>query len=617
MKQITTWLLVLVFWSLTTAIKAQPEGIQYQAVIRNAAGTPLINQAVQLRMGIFRGGMMAVKVFEEQHNVTTNNFGLAQVVIGNGTVLFGTFSSINWNTGAFFLNVEINTGSGFVDLGRTQFFSVPFALYAKDAGNDNDSQNLSISGNTLSISGGNSVILPSSGLTLPYSGSSNSVGTNSFEINNTSTGLGAAITGRLGASSSLGPISASAIFGTSRHGYGVVGYSSITGLAGVMGHSDFSGGYGVQGIGSNGALGGYFESTGSGAALATSSGNVGIGVADPDVKLEVNGTLRVNSNVGRLELGNPSSSGDKWYFNTNDGGKSMQLYNQEGTSLAALRMFFNREGLVVIGNTTITGGKLKVKHNSNVSDPQLLLLEEGSDYSRITFQNERESSSWSIAGYTQSDSSQDRLNFFHSGFGDVLSLNGKGIVGIRTISPISDLHLIHREIKSSTEIGLMGMRLQNAGTNGNFWNLYVQNSNGNLELYFKNAIKGRFNDGTGVYSAVSDERMKQEIRPMGEILQSVIQLQPKRYRFKNQSADEPATIGFLSQEVAHLFPELVQHSGDGGADIYTIDYSGFGILAVKAIQEQQQVIDNQQRKIEELQRRMEKLENAISQLKNQ
>ena len=43
-------------------------------------------------------------------------------------------------------------------------------------------------------------------------------------------------------------------------------------------------------------------------------------------------------------------------------------------------------------------------------------------------------------------------------------------------------------------------------------------------------------------------------------------------------------------------------------DLHAIDYSGFGVIAIKAIQEQQQIIQQQQKQIEELNKRLEAIE---------
>lgn len=66
------------------------------------------------------------------------------------------------------------------------------------------------------------------------------------------------------------------------------------------------------------------------------------------------------------------------------------------------------------------------------------------------------------------------------------------------------------------------------------------------------------------------------------------------------------TIGLLAQETATLFPELVSYSA--ADELYGINYAGFSIVALKAIQEQQTIIEDQNEKIDNLEARLERLE---------
>ena len=71
----------------------------------------------------------------------------------------------------------------------------------------------------------------------------------------------------------------------------------------------------------------------------------------------------------------------------------------------------------------------------------------------------------------------------------------------------------------------------------------------------------------------------------------------------------------MAQEAQKLFPELVYAIGEGEDDrnqSYTMDYAGFSIVAVKAIQEQQVVIEQQTEQIEELKRLVEKQNDVIA-----
>ena len=60
------------------------------------------------------------------------------MVIGNGVMTgsgaASSFSNINWGSSNFFTQVEIDFGSGMVDVGTTQLWSVPYALYSKTSG---------------------------------------------------------------------------------------------------------------------------------------------------------------------------------------------------------------------------------------------------------------------------------------------------------------------------------------------------------------------------------------------------------------------------------------------------------------------------------------------------
>lgn len=119
----------------SVAFAQVPQGIQYQGVARNAAGTPLGNAAISVRFDIHDGGTVGPVVYAETHGATTNNFGLFTLVIGSGSIVSGNFSTINWASGNKFLEVSINGTS----IGNMQFMSVPYALYAANAGAINGS----------------------------------------------------------------------------------------------------------------------------------------------------------------------------------------------------------------------------------------------------------------------------------------------------------------------------------------------------------------------------------------------------------------------------------------------------------------------------------------------
>jgi hypothetical protein len=60
---------------------------------------------------------------------------------------------------------------------------------------------------------------------------------------------------------------------------------------------------------------------------------------------------------------------------------------------------------------------------------------------------------------------------------------------------------------------------------------------------------------------------------------------------------------------------LIRKQFKRNLDVYTLNYSGFGVIAVKAIQEQQATIEKQQTLIEKQQTIIEKLQSDVEDLK--
>jgi hypothetical protein len=131
------------FFTLATILFTQtlfaqaPEGINYQAVIRNGNGTLVTSTTVAIRIQIKQTSATGTIVYQERHSVLTSSQGLVNLVIGSGVVQSGVFASINWGTGPYFisLGVDFANGTNYQDFGTQQLMSVPFALYAKTAGN--------------------------------------------------------------------------------------------------------------------------------------------------------------------------------------------------------------------------------------------------------------------------------------------------------------------------------------------------------------------------------------------------------------------------------------------------------------------------------------------------
>lgn len=151
MRTLCVTILILTSYLL---IAQSPEAIQYQAVARDGTGQLLTNQSLTVRLSVKANGPAGSTVYQETHSASTNDYGLFTLLIGQGNPTTGTFSTIDWGNSSHFLRVEVDDGSGYVDLGTTQFVAVPYALYAKEAGNSGGSYNagtgLDLNGQTFS-----------------------------------------------------------------------------------------------------------------------------------------------------------------------------------------------------------------------------------------------------------------------------------------------------------------------------------------------------------------------------------------------------------------------------------------------------------------------------------
>lgn len=110
-----------------------PDSFQYQAVISDN-NVALANTDVTVKFIIHEKSATGTTIYAETHSTRTNNFGLVALPVGKGTPESGTFASINWGAGLFFIETQIDKGAGFVSTGTQQLMSVPYAKYANRAG---------------------------------------------------------------------------------------------------------------------------------------------------------------------------------------------------------------------------------------------------------------------------------------------------------------------------------------------------------------------------------------------------------------------------------------------------------------------------------------------------
>jgi trimeric autotransporter adhesin len=108
-----------------------PQSFKYQAILRNAAGEVLTNQAVAVRISLLRGSENGDQVYTETHQGSTNGAGMFVLNIGEGIDGQG-LAGVDWSLGPYYLKIEVDPAGGtdYKNMGTSPLLSVPYALYS-------------------------------------------------------------------------------------------------------------------------------------------------------------------------------------------------------------------------------------------------------------------------------------------------------------------------------------------------------------------------------------------------------------------------------------------------------------------------------------------------------
>jgi len=90
----------------------------------------------------------------------------------------------------------------------------------------------------------------------------------------------------------------------------------------------------------------------------------------------------------------------------------------------------------------------------------------------------------------------------------------------------------------------------------------------------------------------SSRRYKQDIQPMADVSDRLMQLEPVTFRYKQASADgsQPLQFGLIAEQVAAVYPELAVYGKDG--QVETLQYQQLPALLLNEIQKQHKTIED-------------------------
>ena len=316
--------------------------------------------------------------------------------------------------------------------------------------------------------------------------------------------------------------------------------------------------------------------TSTGAAVTgtlSSTGNTTLGDASTDTLNVGNGNL-VTDASGNVGVGVTPSAAATGY-------KSLQMYDT--TSVGVISSSYGGHlavnTIIQTGNTWIRGG--------NSYAP--------SKYSQ--FNGAHVWSTAAAAGTTIT-------------FTDAMTLDASGNLLVGTTN-VADSSGIGFKLLASATAPSMAV-VQSASTNGagSCYNLY---STGAGAYRFYVGAGGTIFATATTITAISDQRLKENVRDLDYGLNEILALQPRRFDWKEgKGSDKKDDVGFVAQEFEKVLPNSVgiTKAGEDGIEYKNVNHGELIPTLVKAIQEQQALITSLTARLDEQQAQISVLQGA-------
>lgn len=553
-----------------------PDLMSYQGYLVDANGVPLGTDGAgasqpanyDVVFSLYVGPSGGSPLWAEQQTITVDN-GYFSVLLGEGTAHesdpTGPISAAFLGTSAderyIGISVRFEVGGEFTDiLPRLRMLSSPYSFLSSQARslvNPDGQKLITLDGGDVTVAG---TLTTTQALTAP-SVSGSGAGLTNLNANNITTGTlnDARLSGNVVRGNVTTVFTAGQQFNGPNSFYGTNSFFNTVSLGDnhlrLRGNTDFN--HGLGWFGSGRTFGGYSP---DGPVLWGLSGG---GLAT------INGNRAMTwDNVGRA------------FFN--------EIYFGSVTR-QHLNLWSNSYGLGVQSSTLYfrTGNSfawhVNGSHSNNYADAgggtRTMLLDSGG--------------SLSMPGYLTN-------NYIH---------------WINTGSSLGSSEL--RFQQSNGHYGFMWYSAGSGAFRGGNRRIFIGGSGGSTQM--SNGTSWASYDGDGNWDFASDERLKDSIQDAEAMLDKVLDVRIRRFRYKDQDGDN-LHIGVIAQELEPHFPDLVTdgYPGPEGQSYKMVAYTDFGLIAVAALQElhQRQALANDELRAEnaELRSRLAALEAAVNSL---
>ena len=337
----------------------------------------------------------------------------------------------------------------------------------------------------------------------------------------------------------------------------------------------------------------------------TFSGNVGIGVAPThNFNLQASGTVeaRFRSTDGdcSLQISSDTDEGQDSIleFTSGTSGRGRIVYDHNPTA-ASQKMIF-KTGDVAVDAMTITGaGRVGVDTSSPDAE---LHIEPVSSNASIILSNDGRTQYFRI----QNNETDDALVFNANDTSERMRIDSNGRLNLGAVAHFADINqaMLNVFINSSS---IPTCRFAQGSTSSSVPVIRCRHENSSSGFYMdfrtdENVVTGTIKDvsGTMTYASASDSRLKNNVETMPEGLTEVLEMNPVKFTWDEKKGGGESR-GFVAQELNNQYSWAVQEGGDDPyEDSWQIDYSKLTPVLVKALQEQQTIIDDLKARIETL-----------------
>ncbi|WP_296386455.1 tail fiber domain-containing protein [Winogradskyella sp.] len=531
-------------------------GINYKALIKDTNGNVISNENIQIRFNIIRTS--GILVYQETQSIITNTDGLLIATIGEGTPLGGiTFDLIDWGFDSHTLNVAVDLGSGFVNLGSSNLNYVPYAIRAISTGTADNVEGLVYK----SEGSGTGWRLRDRGL---YSSQGyGPIGRNAIDLSS-SDADGLALIYPYGATGDY-----SFATGESTIAYGdystSIGYSTAAlsdysiafgNNSQASGISAFAAGRDAVASGTNSTAMGVFSNASGENSIAIGSSTEASGYYSTAMGRGTNANSVSSTAIGSYNIGGGSNT----TWNAYD--PLFEIGNGTSNSNRSNALTVDKSGEMILNSST---------RGFIVNSEGLygIRISSGNDYGG-TFRGEE-------AGiFAKADINSNPDIILGGDFGNT---EDDGIIASDQLYPGSDIYL------RSNDAVVIQLDYDDSSNNSSFLvrnsdddNVFTVNESGNAILF-------------GSLTQNSDRRLKKKIDDLQYGLNEILQLQPKQYFWKNQEQNKKS-LGLIAQDVQPIINEIV-NTKDDETKTLGISYIELIPVLINAIKEQSKIIENQ------------------------